>query len=86
VPQGLNYCLCPYPYNTNVPPQYKTVNGTCEAGERINTSTVRIKLIDANNNVTWVWRCTYHYLWSDGSVSIDYTQDNASPCALGGGA
>ena len=84
IPQGINICICPY--SSNFPPKYKIVNGVCEEGVRVNTSTVRMKITDSNNNVTWVWRCTYHYAWSDNSVSINYTEDNANPCSLGGGA
>jgi hypothetical protein len=54
----------------------KCVNGVCETGVRINTSTY------LNGNGLWV--CIYHYLWSDNSISADYTENNLTgPCGFG---
>jgi hypothetical protein len=83
IPLGVNICLCPY--SNNFSPFYKIVNGVCELANRVNTATVRLKLISGNSVVTYVWRCTYHYEWSDGSTTIDYIEDNAAPCGIGGG-
>jgi YD repeat-containing protein len=51
----------------------KCINGTCETGSKICTSSVRI-----NHNT---WLTTYHYVWSDLSVSPDY-QEYGPPCIL----
>jgi hypothetical protein len=80
---GVNICICPYINNFPPTAKYKTVNGICEIGVRVNTSTVRFKVVSATSVVTWMWYCTYHYLWSDGSVSIDFSETNANPCGLG---
>ncbi|MFI5185585.1 MAG: hypothetical protein ACHQF0_02605 [Chitinophagales bacterium] len=58
----------------------KWLNCTCENGTRVNTSVVQIKV-----NGVWLWRCTYHYEWSDCSISGNYTQDSSSPCTLNNG-
>jgi hypothetical protein len=52
----------------------KCVNGSCEQGTRVNTST---KL-----QTNGLWRCTYHFEWSDGTNSINYSENNATPCDL----
>lgn len=74
---GPNYCACS---SVTPHPDYKLVNGVCEQGCRVNTATAYVKV----NNV-FVWRCTYHYQWSDGSISQDYTEYNSSACSIGGG-
>lgn len=53
----------------------KCINNVCETGVRINTSTIR-------NKLTGLWTCIYHYHWSDGSDSIDYSESNPAPCPL----
>ncbi len=58
----------------------KVINCVCEMGTRVNISSVHMKV----NNV-WIYRCTYYYYWSDCSQSINYTEDNANPCTVGGG-
>lgn len=71
-----------------VGPAYKMVNGHCEAGQRINTSTTYMKINNPNGSdppQIWVWRCIYHYQYSDGSISTDYIEYNSSACSLGGG-
>ena len=52
----------------------KMVNGTCETGTRINSSTMQLP--------NGTWQCTYYYQWSDGSVSQFYTETNSSPCPI----
>jgi hypothetical protein len=81
IPLGVNICICPY--INNFPSMYRTVNGVCEVGLRTNVSTVRVKQISATNVVTYVWICTWHYTWSDGSIGVDYTETNADPCYIG---
>jgi hypothetical protein len=61
----------------NSDPKYKLVNCQCEAGTRCNDSVVRIKV-----GSVFYWRCTYHYEWSDCSVSPSYTEDSTAPCTL----
>jgi len=56
---------------------HKLVNCLCEIGTRVNTSVVQVKV-----NGVWIWRCTYHYEWSDCSISTNYTQDSSSPCTI----
>ncbi|HEX2846417.1 MAG TPA: DUF5977 domain-containing protein [Chitinophagaceae bacterium] len=51
----------------------KCVNGVCETGIRVNTDTYY-------NGTQWV--CTYHYEWSDGSWSINYTSYGSKACPL----
>jgi YD repeat-containing protein len=53
----------------------KCINGVCETGVRVNTSSVKNKF----NNL---WTCTYHYLWSDSSISQDYTEVLTAPCTI----
>lgn len=80
-----NPTACPIPASCNTSNcsgvDKKCVNGVCETGVRYNTSSVHMK----NAQQVWVWRCTYHYQWSDGSVSQNYTEDNSYSCPLGGG-
>jgi hypothetical protein len=50
----------------------KCVNGLCETGAKIIESSVQIH--------GSVWQCTYHYQWSDNSVSGTYTGTSSTPC------
>jgi hypothetical protein len=59
---------------------YKLINCVCQFGTRVNTSVVQVKV-----NGVWVWRCTYHYEWTDCSISSNYTQDSSSPCTINTG-
>ncbi|GAB2808970.1 DUF5977 domain-containing protein [Ferruginibacter profundus] len=57
----------------------KIINCTCETGIKIYTSSV----FDRKGNMGCAagqWLCTYHYHWSDGSNSADYTECSASDC------
>jgi hypothetical protein len=72
-------CSCTAPGSH---PDYKIVNGHCEQGIRCNTSTTYTKIINPDYTVYWVWRCVYHWKWSDNSISSDYYEDNPSPCSL----
>jgi molybdopterin-binding protein len=51
----------------------KCVNNICEAGQKIYTSSVF-------DQMTGKFTCTYHYKWSDNSVSADYTEQNSFGC------
>jgi hypothetical protein len=76
--QGYNGCMC----TSN--PQYKIVNGVCEYGIRVVTISAHIKIVNPDLTFYWIWRCTYHYEWSDGSSSGNYVEDKpdspTSPC------
>jgi YD repeat-containing protein len=50
----------------------KCVNGACETGQKVYTSSVQ----DHGS----LWTCTYHYHWSDGTNSGDYTETSTSQC------
>lgn len=66
----------------------KCVNGVCETSAKIYTSSVYMKINNPNGSdppQIWIWRCTYHYEWSDGTMSVSYTEDNSTSCPLGGG-
>jgi hypothetical protein len=52
----------------------KCINTSCEIGRRVNTKT---KLLSNG-----LWKCTYHYEWSDTTSSGDYTENNVYPCDL----
>ena len=70
-------------------PLYKMVNGICELAYRVNTSTTYMKINNPNGPEPpqiWVWRCIYHYQWSDGTwAGPEYTDYNETACPLGGG-
>lgn len=62
-------CSCPVGPLHNM---YKCIGGICEAGIRVNTSSTQLG--------HGRWDCTYHYEWSDGSWSIDYTDQTTGDC------
>jgi hypothetical protein len=51
----------------------RVVNGICETGLLILVSSV---------HVGDHWECTYHYVWSDGFVGADFTQNSSTMCAV----
>ena len=55
-------------------PDKKCVNGVCETGQKIYTSSVQ------QHGSLWI--CTYHYRWSDGGISADYTESSTTSCAI----
>lgn len=61
-------------------PDRKCVYGACETGNRFNTSTSKQKGVPAGSKP---WVCTYHYVWSDGTVSQDYQDYGEQACVLG---
>lgn len=68
---------------------FKMINGVCEyATVRVNTSTSYMKIDNPNGSdppQVWVWRCIWHWEWSDGTrASSDFTEYNSSPCQIGG--
>lgn len=82
---GQNCTSCPIGNCTG--PNQKVINCHCETGSRVNSSSVYMKVNNPSGNPPqiWVYRCTYHYVFSDCSVSANYTEDNASPCTLTNG-
>lgn len=50
----------------------KCINGVCETGIKIYTSSVQVH--------GSLWECTYHYEWSDGSWSQNYTEYSSARC------
>lgn len=59
-------------------PQNKLIDCVCQPGLRYNTSSVYTKV-----NGVWVWVCTYHYLYPDGTTSSNYQEDDSSSCPIG---
>jgi YD repeat-containing protein len=54
----------------------KCVNCVCETGIRVNLSSVY-------HPATGLYTCTYYYRWSDFSTSVNYTEQNSTPCDVG---
>jgi hypothetical protein len=76
---------CPFPIiGCGTDPWKKSINGVCETGCKVVTASVYKKVNLGGATFGFRWVCTYHYLWSDGSVSIDYTEIGTSSCPLGG--
>lgn len=78
--KGYDYCSC------STDPQYKIVYGACEKGVKVVTGSSRFK----EPNGVWEWQCSYHYKWSDNSISTpdiyEYHPDSpTSPCYVDGG-
>jgi YD repeat-containing protein len=72
---GPNEEYCPTQTCTNCTGQgYACIYGNCELGVRINTYSYEI--------YPGVWECIYHYEFSDGSWSQNYTEYNSQPCAI----
>lgn len=75
--KGYDYCMC------SADPQYKIINGACQSGQRIVTTASRVIVVDENGSHR-EWHCTYHYQWSDGSVSGNfmdiYPDSPTNPC------
>ena len=75
---GQSHTACPPPgCNTNncPGPDKKCVNGICETGMKIYTSSVY-------NEFTNMYDCTYHYEWSDNSWSQDYVEQSGGECPV----
>ena len=77
---GVNTTICPPPSNCpNCTDEgYKCIKSDCELGKKIYTSSVY-------HPKTGIWTCTYHYIWSDASISQDYTEESSSSCMHGDG-
>jgi hypothetical protein len=58
---------------TCVGENYKVVNGKCESGQRFYTTSTY-------DSSTHLWKCYYHYRFSDGSFGPDYFYTNGAGC------
>jgi hypothetical protein len=56
----------------------KVIGGVCQTGNRVNTSSQAV--LQPSGSV--LYKCTYHFEWSDCSKSVDFIQNNATPCTL----
>ncbi len=74
---GTNLTSCPLPVTCSTSnctgANKKCINNVCRTGIKVYTNSVQV-----GSN----YQCTYHYEWSDGSWSIDYTETNSSPCSF----
>lgn len=75
-----DYCSCG---SLITHPDYKVVNGHCEQARKCTTSSIYVKVINPDDSYYFTWKCTWHYQWSDGSVSPTYFDYHTSSCALG---
>ncbi|MFT3823036.1 MAG: hypothetical protein QM731_03915 [Chitinophagaceae bacterium] len=75
---GPNISACPIPCNSSncYGENKKCVNNICETGIKVYTSSTEM-----GPN----WQCTYHYEFSDGSWSENYTEISSTRCTGGGG-
>lgn len=55
-------------------PAYRCIYGKCELGYKIYTSS------ENDSTRQGVYNCSYHYEWSDGSISQEYTEQNTGRC------
>ncbi len=51
----------------------KCINNVCETGTKVYTASVYKPLPN-------LWICTYHYVWSDNTISQDYTESSPTTC------
>ncbi|MCJ8212051.1 hypothetical protein MUY27_20205 [Mucilaginibacter sp. RS28] len=58
--------------NCNGPDQ-KVIDGVCETG---------LKVYTGSSYNGYNYTCTYHYQWSDASISPNYTENSSSECAV----
>ncbi|HKZ67026.1 MAG TPA: hypothetical protein VJ111_11740, partial [Chitinophagaceae bacterium] len=75
---GVNTTACPLPSSCTPSNcsgvDKKCVNGICATGAKVYTNSQYIS--------PHYYQCTYHYQWSDGSWSQDYTEYSATMCEL----
>ena len=79
VDTGVNTTACPNTCPSDCVfngPQYKCINGICEYGLKVYTHSRWLydNFYDPDCGRCAYYECTYHYEWSDGSWSIDYTE------------
>lgn len=74
---GTNTTACPLPSSCNTGncsgEGYKCVNGICEYGFKIYT-------YSNYDEFSGTYLCIYHYEWSDGTWSEDYSEYSSYPC------
>lgn len=73
---GNNFTACPLPCSCSGEDK-KCVNGTCETGMKIYTGSEENPGGPSNG-----YTCTYHYEWSDGTWSQDYTEQSGYACFI----
>ncbi|ACU62081.1 hypothetical protein [Chitinophaga pinensis] len=56
----------------------KVIGGVCQTGNRVNSSSQAV--LQPGGGV--LYKCTYHFEWSDCSKSADFTENNATPCTI----
>jgi len=56
----------------------KVISGVCQTGNRVNTSSQAV--LQPGGGV--LYKCTYHFEWSDCSKSADFIQNTSAPCTL----
>jgi len=76
-----DFCVCASPSGSH--PDFKVVNGHCEQALTCTTSSNYVKIINPDDTYYFTWKCTWHYKWSDGSVSPDYFDYHSSSCYIG---
>jgi hypothetical protein len=81
----VDFLACPMPVNfCNDPliPWQKNINSVCETGCKVTTASV-YKKVNIAGVLQFKWVCTYHYVFSDASVTIDYEEIGDVSCPLG---
>lgn len=80
-----DYVMCPLPVaNCGSDPAKKSINGVCETGCKVYTSSVHRRIYDpVTDEFIDRWDCTFHYKWSDNSISGDYLEYHSSACSVG---
>ncbi|HEV8286377.1 MAG TPA: carbohydrate binding domain-containing protein [Chitinophagaceae bacterium] len=77
VDNGYNTSACPLPCDYSICAAqgegYACINGQCEYGYRVNTGSYY-------DYGTGMYECVYHYEFSDGSWSQDYSEYSYYPC------
>lgn len=76
-----DFCACQVPSGSH--PEYKYVSGHCEAALKCVTSSSYVKIVNPDNTFYFTWKCTWHYKWSDGSVSVNYIDYHDESCPIG---
>lgn len=72
-----NAIACPPVCNGN---DKRIVNGYCETGVKVYTSTVYKKVCEPGGGCSFKWECIYHYRFSDNSITQNYVEYSATAC------
>ncbi len=74
---------CPFlPPSCPYGPQWKLINNICQQGAKIVTASVYKLVVRPDGSQGYMWVCTYHYQWTDGSISVDFTEQSQSSCTI----